>query len=177
MRFVILKVKNLLLCTVSRGPLYVTAHSPRSWNWPTCLNKPCWSLTKQLPKYFLRHTVRYICVCVTYSNIVLLSPSTYAVYISTYLVSLFRSINNTFMILHRCLSLWQNKPWKLHWDWLFTLPNFLVSKKPRPGPPSSPPDNRTTGHPDTWIPRHTDTWNSGHLEPLTPGNHPHHCGN
>ena len=37
MRFVILKVRNPLLCTVSRGPLYVTVHSP----WPTWLNKPC----------------------------------------------------------------------------------------------------------------------------------------
>jgi hypothetical protein len=29
---VILKVRNLLLCTVSRGPLYVKACSPGSWD-------------------------------------------------------------------------------------------------------------------------------------------------
>ena len=32
MRFVILKVRNPLLCTVSRGPLYVIARSPGSWD-------------------------------------------------------------------------------------------------------------------------------------------------
>ena len=40
MRFVILKVRNPLLCTVSRGPLYVIARLPGSWDWPTWLNKP-----------------------------------------------------------------------------------------------------------------------------------------
>ena len=32
MRFVILQVRNPLLCTVSRGPLYVIAHSPGPWD-------------------------------------------------------------------------------------------------------------------------------------------------
>ena len=32
MRFVILKVRNPLLCTVSRGPLYIIVHLPGSWN-------------------------------------------------------------------------------------------------------------------------------------------------
>ena len=36
----ILKVRNPLLCTVLRGPLYVKGHSPGSWDWPTWLNKP-----------------------------------------------------------------------------------------------------------------------------------------
>ena len=43
MRFVILKVRNPLLCTVSRGPHYIIARSPGLWDWPTWLNKP-WSL-------------------------------------------------------------------------------------------------------------------------------------
>ena len=35
MRFVILKVRNLLLFTVSRGTPYVIAHSPGLWDGPT----------------------------------------------------------------------------------------------------------------------------------------------
>ena len=42
MRFVILKVGNPFLYTVSRGPLYVIVGLPGSWDWPTWLNKP-WS--------------------------------------------------------------------------------------------------------------------------------------
>ena len=42
MRFVIIKVRNPLLSTVSRGPLYIIAHASGSWDWPTWLNKP-WS--------------------------------------------------------------------------------------------------------------------------------------
>ena len=45
MRFVILKVRNPLQCTVSRGPLYVIVRSPGSWDWPTWLNKPCYGQT------------------------------------------------------------------------------------------------------------------------------------
>ena len=40
MRFVILKVRNPLLCTVLRGPLYVIACLPGSFDRPTQLNKP-----------------------------------------------------------------------------------------------------------------------------------------
>ena len=39
MWFVILKVRNPLLCTVLRGPLYVIARSLGSRDWPTWLNK------------------------------------------------------------------------------------------------------------------------------------------
>ena len=41
MRFVILKVRNPLLCTVSRGPLFVTERLPWLWEWPTWINNPC----------------------------------------------------------------------------------------------------------------------------------------
>ena len=40
MRLVILKVRNLLLCTVLRWPLYIIARAPGLWDWPTWLNKP-----------------------------------------------------------------------------------------------------------------------------------------
>ena len=46
MRFVILKVRNPLLCTVSRGPLYVIACSSGLWDWPTWLNIPWQQLQK-----------------------------------------------------------------------------------------------------------------------------------
>ena len=51
MRFVILKVRNLLQCTVSRGPLYVIAHSSGSWDWPMWLNKPCFWANKKFAKF------------------------------------------------------------------------------------------------------------------------------
>ena len=38
------EVRLPILSTVSRGPLYIIARSPGSWDWPTWLNKP-WKMT------------------------------------------------------------------------------------------------------------------------------------
>ena len=57
-RLGILKFRNPLLYTVSRGPLYIIVRSPGSWDWPTWLNKP-WTFFSTAGKEKARNSIKF----------------------------------------------------------------------------------------------------------------------
>ena len=63
-RLVILKVRNLLLCTVLRWPLYIIAPLPWSWDCKTWLNKP-WYLILSLKSEYKRGLLQEFTVIFT----------------------------------------------------------------------------------------------------------------